>query len=594
MQLKILGPFEVCDDLGRVVRLPAGRERTLLAALLIRRGEVVSVDALVDALWGERPPPTAAKAVQGYVSHLRRLLELSTQAGVLQTQPPGYALRLDDDQVDAHRFEVLAAEGWRSLEADPAAALARFEDALALWRGQALGEFAFAEFAQREAQRLEELRLETVEGRIEAQLRLGRHGAVVAELQTRVDEHPLRERLRGQLMLALYRAGRQAEALAVYRDGRRLLADELGLEPGTELQRLERAILEQDPALEAPEHAPAPPATGPPPAPRSARRRRDAALAAVLLGVAVAGISVGYLLVRDDTPTTVPIVPPALVAIDPSTNRVVASIAVGSRPVAVASGFGGVWVGDSRDGTVTQIDPRARTAVKTIGIGSPVVDLAAGVGGVWAATGGFGEVIRIDPEIGSVARRFALGDPDDPVVPSVAAIGAGDGRVWAGVFDGIARIEPDSGEILATVDLGRSSALQLAVGGGAVWATTIASRARRVEAASARETTEFYAGSYVLPIALGGGAVWIGGASGQVWKVDAVTGSAILTSRPISEVSGIAFGEGAVWATSFGERMVARIDPATGEVRERIPVGGPAEDVVVHDGLVWVPVQRAS
>ena len=138
----------------------------------------------------------------------------------------------------------------------PSTALATFEEALALWRGPALSEFAFAEFAQPEIRRLEELRLETVEGRIEAILRLGRHGAVVAELGTLVEAHPLRERLRGQLMLALYRAGRQAEALEVYREGRTLLSDQLGLEPGTDLQRLERAILEQDPALDAPAEQP--------------------------------------------------------------------------------------------------------------------------------------------------------------------------------------------------------------------------------------------------------------------------------------------------------------------------------------------------
>ena len=232
MELRILGPFEVFDDSGRRVKLPTGRESALLAVLLLRRGEVVSTDALVDALWGEEPPSTAAKAVQGYISHLRRVLEQSGQDGPLQTRPPGYLLRIDDSRVDARRFEKLAAEGWRLLDDDPESALATFEEALAFWRGPALGEFAFAEFAQPEIHRLEELRLETIEGRIEALLRLGRHEAVVAELQTRVEEHPLRERLRGQLMLALYRSGRQADALDLYRRGRRLLADELGLDPG--------------------------------------------------------------------------------------------------------------------------------------------------------------------------------------------------------------------------------------------------------------------------------------------------------------------------------------------------------------------------
>ena len=595
MEFRILGPFEVCDDSGRQVRVPTGRERSLLAMLLLRRGEVVSVDALVDALWGEQPPSTAGKAVQGYVSHLRRLLEQVGRGGVLQTRPPGYLLRVDDDQVDARRFDLLAAHGWRTLEEDPAAALTTFEEALALWRGPALGEFAFAEFAQREALRLEELRLETIEGRIESMLRLGRHGAVVAELQTRVEEHPLRERLRGQLMLALYRSGRQAEALEVYRVGRRLLADELGLEPGTELQRLERAILEQDPSLEAPELAPAPtaPASGPPPSPQSSSRR-SAALAPVLLAVAVAGLTLGYLLVRDDTPSTVAIVPPALVVVDPATSRIVDSIGVGSRPVTVASGAGAIWVGDARDATVTKIDPLTRTISKTIGIGAPVVDLAVGAGGVWAATGGFGEIVRIDPEIGAITDRIPLGDPDDPIVPSVVSIAVGDGRVWAGAFGGLVQVDPSTGDVVRTVDLGRSTAQQIAAGGGAVWATTIASRAKRIEASSGRETAEFYAGSWVYPVELGGGAVWVGGDGGQVWNVDPDTAAANFTARAGGGAAfGLSFGDGALWVTTAAPALV-RVDPETGAVEERIPLEGVAEEVTVHGGLVWLPLQRAE
>jgi DNA-binding SARP family transcriptional activator len=598
VELRILGPLEVCDDSGQPVKLPAGRERVLLAVLALRRGEVVSTDQLVDALWGEQPPPTAAKALQGYVSHLRRLLASAGEGGALVTQSPGYLLRLGDESVDAGRFEVLASRGWRQLDDDPQAAVATFEEGLALWRGPALGEFAFSEFAQREIHRLDELRLETVEGRLEALLRLGRHGAVVAELEARVDEHPLRERLRGQLMLALYRCGRQAEALEVYRDGRRRLANDLGLEPGTDLQRLERQILEQDPALDAPAHVRASPDTEErvdPSAPR-ARRGRRAAGAIVLLIAAFAGVTVGYLALRDDATASVTVIPPALVVVDPTTNRVVASIPVGSRPVTVAGGEGGVWVGDARDGTVTKVDPATRAVAKTIGIGAPALDVAAGVGGVWVATGGFGEVVLIDPELGAVRRRIPMGKPGDVAVPSVSSVAVGDGRVWASATDGMVRLSPASLTVIDTVDLG-SIALQLAAGGGAVWATTFANRAKRVEARSGEETTEFYAGTQVYPIAVGGNAVWVGGngdAGGELWKVNQVTGSVLFTSRPASDVSGVAFGEGATWTVAFDDATLVRIDPETGVIEARIPIGGAAEDVVVHDGLVWIPVQRPS
>jgi YVTN family beta-propeller protein len=598
VELRILGPFEVCDDSGQPVKLPAGRERALLAVLALRRGEAVSTDSLMEALWGEHAPPTAAKALQGYVSHLRRILDSVGEGGALVTQPPGYVLRLADEAVDAGRFEVLAAEGWRRLEDDPRAAVATFEEALALWRGSALGEFAFSEFAQREIHRLDELRLETIEGRLEGQLRLGRHGAVVAELETRVDEHPLRERLRGQLMLALYRSGRQAEALEVYRDGRRILAHDLGLEPGADLQRLEREILEQDAALDAPtpvrttrDREP----DGPPAASRRRRRRTVAGLV-VLLVVALAGVTLGYLVVRDDAAASVTIVPPAVVVVDPETNRVVASIPVGSRPVTVTAGYGAIWVGDARDGTVTRIDPATRAVVKTIGVGSPVVDLGAGVGGVWAATGGFGEVIRIDPELGAIARRIPMARSGDVAVPSIYAIGVGDGRVWASSPDGMVRISPSSGEVVDAADLDGTPALQIAVGGGAVWATTFASRAKRVEARSADQTAEFYAGSFVYPIAVGGNATWVGGGGGggQVWKVDSVTGAQQLTTRLGTAVSAVGYGEGAAWATSLQDAMLVRIEPEAGEIEARIPIVGVAEDIVVHDGLVWVAVQRPS
>jgi streptogramin lyase len=155
------------------------------------------------------------------------------------------------------------------------------------------------------------------------------------------------------------------------------------------------------------------------------------------------------------------------------------------------------------------------------------------------------------------------------------------------------RIAPASGEVVDEVDLGGVSALQIAVGGGAVWATTFANRAKRVEARSGDETTEFYAGTALYPIAIGGNAVWVGG-GGQLWKVDQVTGTQLFTIRPASDVSAVAFGEGAAWATAFDDAVLVRIEPETGEIEAKIPIGGGAEDVVVHDGLVWVPVQRSS
>jgi DNA-binding SARP family transcriptional activator len=249
MEFSILGPLEVVDD-GRTVQLGGTRQRSLLAILVLHRGEVVSAERLVESLYESGPPATAAKSLQAHVSRLRRAL---APADRLHTRPGGYVLETGADEVDADRAATLLAEGRRSLAAgDAESAAAALDAALHLWRGPPLVEFAYHSFAQDEIARLEQLRLECLEERLEADLALGREAVVVSELEQLVAEHPVRERLRGQLMLALYRCGRQADALVSYQDARRALVEELGIDPGRSLQELERAILNQDPRLDPP------------------------------------------------------------------------------------------------------------------------------------------------------------------------------------------------------------------------------------------------------------------------------------------------------------------------------------------------------
>ena len=254
MDFRILGPVEVRDG-GRLVPLGSGQQRALLAMLLLRANETVSRDRLIHELWGERPPATAVKALQGHVSALRRLLEPARPTGadgqVIATRGAGYALRVDVEQLDLARFERLRDDGRRALGRQPEQAATRLREALALWHGPPLADVD-GEFARLEAPRLAELRAATLEDRIEADLASGRHADLVGELEALVAASPLRERLRGQLMLALYRSGRQAEALAAYQDARRELVEELGIEPGRELQELERAILRHDTSLDLP------------------------------------------------------------------------------------------------------------------------------------------------------------------------------------------------------------------------------------------------------------------------------------------------------------------------------------------------------
>jgi DNA-binding SARP family transcriptional activator len=249
VEFRILGELEVLADSGQRVDVVGHRQRALVALLATHPNEAVSADRLVDALWEDETPANAANALQTVVSRLRRSLG---ETRVL-TRSPGYALRAEPSEIDAGRFEQLAATARRELEAGNAdVAVDTFRGALALWRGPALSEFAYARFAQPEVARLEERRLAVTEERIEAELALGRHGDLVAELDQLASANPLRERLQAQRLLALYRSGRQADALARYRDLRTLLRDAHGLEPGTALRELERAILLHDPALDPP------------------------------------------------------------------------------------------------------------------------------------------------------------------------------------------------------------------------------------------------------------------------------------------------------------------------------------------------------
>jgi DNA-binding SARP family transcriptional activator len=249
-EYRLLGPLEATVD-GERVAIPGAKPRALLVRLLLDAGRVVPADALVDAIWGDRPPASARKVTQVYVSQLRKALG----ADAIDTLPPGYVVRAQREEVDLGRFELLA-EAARGAP-DPARRAQLLREALDLWRGPALAEFRREPFAQAAGQRLEELRLAALGRRIDAELELGRHAELVDELAALVEREPLREGPRRQLMLALYRSGRQADALAVYREGRRLLVDQLGIEPSPALQALERAILRHDAALDEPEAAPA-------------------------------------------------------------------------------------------------------------------------------------------------------------------------------------------------------------------------------------------------------------------------------------------------------------------------------------------------
>jgi DNA-binding SARP family transcriptional activator len=301
MDFRILGPIEALRD-GRPLALGGTKQRALLGMLLLHANEVVSTDRLIEALWPDERGGRAVKALQVAVARLRRALEpdrsARADAGVVLTRPAGYELRVDPERLDATRFEAQVGEARRALAAgDAQPARSALDAALDLWRGPPLVDLRYESFAQAEIGRLEELRLGALEYRAEADLALGRHDDVVGALEAMIAEEPLRERLRGLLMLALYRSGRQADALEAYRAGRATLVDELGIEPGRELRRLHQAILQQDPGLDL-----AVPSEPPADTPRAAFVGREAELAELTAGLAEAFAGRGRLFLLSGEP----------------------------------------------------------------------------------------------------------------------------------------------------------------------------------------------------------------------------------------------------------------------------------------------------
>ena len=592
MEFRVLGDLEVRHD-GEAIPLGAHQQRAVLAILVLHAGEVVSGDRLVDELWGDEPPSRAAKTVQVYVSRLRKALTTATatSSDPIVTRDHGYALRVDPAQVDLRVFERLLEEG-RHAHAERAFERAAdvLRDALALWRGPPLADFTFDTFAAREIARLEELRLEALELRIDADLELGRHAALVAELETLTAQHPLRERLCAERMLALYRWGRQSEALAFYTATRRLLVDELGIEPNAVLRELQQAMLRQDPALQQVLPPTRPIATGD----RVATGRRRW-LAPTLACVAVAaGLVALVALLTHHGSARVSVEANSVAVIDPARNAVAGQVPVGVRPGDVSSGAGGVWVANLDDDSVSQIDPRRAKVVRTLSTGTSVDGVTTAGGAVWTMDAPNATILRIDPAFANVVKRIQVGEPIR-WSRQTSPIAAGSGSVWASTgVAAVARIASGSGDIEATADVGNEPA-GIADGDGATWvADDLDHTVSRIDR-SGIVTATIPVGQGASAIAVGAGAVWVANTvDGTVTRIDPVTTAPKSTIDVGAGPTGIAVGFGAVWVANSLDGTVSRIDPLTDHVVDTIEVGGSPDHVAVAAGRVWVSVQAGS
>ena len=622
MEFGVLGPLEVREG-GQVIPLGGAKQRALLAVLLLHANEVVSRVRLIDGLWGEKPPATAAHTVETYVSRLRRVLHDVGSHDTLITRPPGYMLRIDPEELDLNRFENLMREGRRTLaEGNPQAAAERLRRALALFRGPPLDDVAFFPFAQAELGRLVEMRLAGLEDRIDADLAAFKSGELVGELEALVKAYPLRERLHGQLMLALYRAGRQADGLDAYRRARQYLAEELGVEPGSALRQLEHAILVQDPSLEVSanrqpiivgvppqvdlvagatpvrpsgsalrgeERPPRGHGKVPQPPPPAVRRRGLASVprrSVILLAtlVVLASLAVGVTTaVRGRAPPLAAVRGDTIGIIDPGTGAVAGTVPLEASAGRIAAGAGSVWVTNFGNHSVSRIEGGEVRQVIPVGNGPSAI--AVGNGAVWVANVLDGTVARIDPGTSQAVQTI-------PVGHGPSAIAYGEGTVWvADTGDHtVVGIDPRTGTVTRRVGLDARPS-DLAVGAGWVWVTSESAGEVFRISPDGKDVAAIRVGTGPGAIAASPGAVWVANSlDGTVSRIDPSRGVVTATLEVGDDPSGLAISPGAVWVTNEFSGTVARIDPHAPVVARTIRVGGRLASIAVVGSAVWVVV----
>jgi ABC-type transport system substrate-binding protein/DNA-binding SARP family transcriptional activator len=596
IEFRILGPLEVRVE-DAPLRIGGPRQRALLALLLLSANEVVSRDRLLDELFGDAQTESTDHALRVQVSRLRKALGASGEQRLVAS-PPGYLLRVEPGELDFHVFEELFAAGRRALEeGDAKEAAAKLQAAEEQWRGRPLADLEFEPFARVEVERLEELRLAAVEARIEAELALGRDAALVPELEALVGEHPLRERLRSHLMVALYRCGRQADALETYRVGRSLLSEQLALEPSPRLRALEQAILRQEPALELAADEPravaakfaspsprAPHGDGgtrgaPAPGQRRPRYVVSGALAVAVLAAATAFVA----------PRFMSGAPRLLAAansvgiIDARGDAIRSVVDTGGQPRGIASGAGATWVTDAANDLLLQIDRKG--AVERIPVGNGPTGVAVGDGEVWVVNQLDRTVFELNPRAFRRVATFRVGNGAD-------AIAFGHGSLWvANTGDGtISRIEPATGTA-ATIPL-VGTPLGLTVGREGVWVTTSGGQLLLVDVATNRVTRAIPIGNGPAGVAVGGSSVWVTNTpDGTVTRFD--PGSGTLTKINVGGApSGIAYGSDAVWVANSRDGTVDRIDPHGNAIRST-RVGNEPTAVAAGGGRVWTTVLPA-
>jgi len=610
VEFQILGPLEVLES-GRPLALGRLKERMVLAVLLLHANEFVSRDRLIDELWGAAPPPTARKAVNVYVSKLRKALTVDGHDPIA-TADGGYRLVVGSDSLDADQMRTLVTEAReRMADGESESASRLLQEALAFWRGPTLAGLALESFGRDEVAQLDELRLAVLMDRIDCDLAEGRQEHVLGELQVLVREHPLRERLRAQQMLALYRADRQADALDAYQQARRDLIDELGIEPSESLQRLQQAILRHDPALEvpagtaaatgaAPALSPAddaaPAAALPPPSrPRRRAPRRRYPLAAGLIVVAAVAALGSFLSTRggDVRSPSSPISyvgPNDVASLDPATGQVVSAGGGGIKPGPMALVGNWLWTVTRGDASIGRYDLRTHRGMPPLRPAPALDDIAVDTEGhIWVS-----DRNPFVTWIGHVTDSKDL--YETPVVSTqrirVPLPGAGAEAVGAGYLWVISDLPEHTGQsvslidvrhrrLASTIPLGRRTTA-IAYGYRAAWIGAYDPRhstawLMKVRPGSERVQSlelEPKDGAGPLAVAVGEGNVWVVTSRGNLLRIDPRT-LQIVHRIPMSAVlpTLLAVGAGFVWTANHSGFSVSQIDPHTNKIVRTIPLG---------------------
>jgi ABC-type transport system substrate-binding protein/DNA-binding SARP family transcriptional activator len=602
---RVLGPLEVCLD-GAPVKIGGARQRALLAMLLLNANRAVSRERLIDELLSDARPETADHTLRVQVSRLRSVIEQPGAAEPrLLRQAPGYRLRVDPGELDLHVFEELLAQAQQARHSgDHELASLTLREADALWRGQPLADLDSQPFAQLEVDRLAEMRLVATEDRIDAELALGHHCRLVPELERLVAEHPLRERMRGQAMLALYRSGRQADALATYRTGRSRLVEQLAIEPAPALRELEQAILRQDAALDLPS-PPSPPPSGKPaaadqpvsgslplPAPTSScrrgRLRRRVAIAVAIATVALITALVAATVAPESARTLRParsLAGNGLALLSPADGAIKATVALRAAPNDMVARFGSLWVTEAAAGDVVRIDPNEHRVLAQLPVGTRPTRIVAGGGAVWVLDPVSRTVSAIDPAADTITQTIAVARGTSDV-----AFAAGSLWVLNRRDSTVSRLNPRTGRRRATLSIGGDPSGLTTTGDG-IWVTD--DQLGRVQRIDPRTAT------VIDTVRVGGAPAAIAATAAGTWVVDRLDATASrLGINRATAASTVALGgapstlatiAGDLWVGDERHGLVLGLDPRTMSVVTKVRLGGGISSLAADHGL-WVAV----